>query len=45
MKSIGIVLGGLVFLAMFAKEYNWRVKGLALALLIAMIIVLMRSQL
>jgi len=45
MKSIGIVLGSLVLLAMFAKDYNWRVKGLVFALLIAMIAVLIRSQL
>ncbi|HZC04097.1 MAG TPA: hypothetical protein VE338_00495 [Ktedonobacterales bacterium] len=45
MKSIGVVLAVLVVLAMVAKDYTWRVRGLVLALLITMIILMIRSQL
>ncbi len=42
MKSIAIVLVALVALAFVAKEYSWRVKGVIVAALVAMIVVLMR---
>jgi hypothetical protein len=42
MKSIALILGALVVLAIFAKEYSWRVKGLIFVSLVAMIIFLMR---
>lgn len=42
MKTIAVVLGGVLVLALFAREYNWRVRGLIIAGLIAMVILLMR---
>ena len=42
MKSIAILLGVLVALAFVAKDYSWRVKGVILAGLVAMIVVLIR---
>lgn len=42
MTSIAIVLGVLVALAFVAKDFSWRVKGVILAGLVAMIVVLIR---
>lgn len=42
MKSIAVVLGVMVALAFVAKDFSWRVKGVLLAGLVAMIILLMR---
>ena len=40
MKSIVAMMGGILFLALFAREFNWRVRGLLFAGLIAMLAIL-----
>lgn len=42
MKTIGVMLGIILAIALFAREFNWRVRGLLFAALIAMTISLMR---
>lgn len=42
MKTIGIMLGGILAIALVAREYNWRVRGLLFAALIALTIILVR---
>ncbi len=40
MKTIAAMLGGILFLALVARDFNWRVRGLLLAGLIAMLVYL-----
>ncbi len=40
MKTIAAMMGGVLVLALFAREFNWRVRGLLFAGLIAMIAIL-----
>lgn len=42
MKSIALILAFLVVLAIFAKDYSWRVRGAIVAGIVAMILLLMR---
>lgn len=42
MKSIALVLGGVVVIALVTRELNWRARGLLIAGLIVMCISLMR---
>jgi len=42
MVTTAVILGVMVTLALFAKTYSWRVKGVIAITLVAMIIVLMR---
>lgn len=42
MKSIALIIGVLVVLAVVAKDYSWRVKGAIFAGILAMIFILMR---
>lgn len=42
MKSIAVILALLVTLALVAKDYSWRVKGVIFAGLVAMIVYLVR---
>ena len=42
MTTIAAMLGLLVALAFLAKDYSWRVKGIILAGLIVMVVLLMR---
>jgi hypothetical protein len=42
MKTIAVMLGIILALALFTREFNWRVRGLLFAALLAMTIVLIR---
>lgn len=42
MKSIAAVMGVILMLALFTREFNWKARGLMIAAIIAMIVLLMR---
>ena len=42
MKTIGLILGGILVIALFAREFNWRARAALLAALAAMLIILIR---
>ncbi len=42
MKTIAIMLAIILAIALFARDFNWRVRGLLFAALVAMTIVLIR---
>jgi hypothetical protein len=42
MKTIAVMLAIILTIALFAREFNWRTRGLVFAALVAMTIVLMR---
>ncbi|HEU0026289.1 MAG TPA: hypothetical protein VFQ25_04165 [Ktedonobacterales bacterium] len=42
MTTIGIILGGILVIAFFAREFNWRTRAALLAVLAVMAIILIR---
>lgn len=40
MKTIGAMMGGILIVALFAREFNWRTRGLLFAGIIAMLAIL-----